>query len=353
MKAGLIATLLVGGLGIGGAIGYLAGQQSGKKMGVAGMASSKGGDGKLFFAADKVYTRPMLPKAWQTKLYNLQNENYQRESGLVKEYAARVALGSKKGMTDLEKLPEVDKLMDVKVTDAEIKAFYETQKARLPKDMKYADIKPRIEQYLASRKGAEVFDKEWHQLEDSEQVKILVQKPLAPIVNIPVANFPSKGDATAQNVLVEVSDYLCPHCQQMNPQMEKAYNELKGKVKFVQINFSLRPDNLSGSLAKGGFCAAQQSNDVFWKYHKVAFDGSWGRMSDPASVDKVLEISKKVGADEAKMKTCMASEAATKFVTSTSKLMDDIGVTGTPAFFLNNEKISVGHDLVGALKAKI
>ena len=353
MKAGLVATLLVGGLGIGGAIGYLAGQQAGKKMGVAGMSSSKGGDGKLFFAADKVYTRSMLPKAWQTKLYNLQNENYQRESGLVKEYAARVALGSKKGMTDLEKLPELDKLMDVKVSEAEIKAFYETQKDRLPKGMKYEDIKPRIQQYLASRKGGEVFDKEWHQLEDANQVKILVKKPTAPIVNIPIANFPSKGDAAAKHVLVEVSDYLCPHCQQMNPQMEEAYKQFKGKVKFVQINFALRPDNLSGSLVKGGFCAAQQSDEVFWKYHKVAFNGSWGRMSDPASVDKVVEIATKVGADIGKVKACMTSDAAAKFVTSTAKLMDDIGVTGTPAFFLDNEKISVGHDLVSALKAKI
>ena len=36
-------------------------------------------------------------------------------------------------MTDLEKLPELDKLMDVKVSE-EIKAFYETQKDRLPRN---------------------------------------------------------------------------------------------------------------------------------------------------------------------------------------------------------------------------
>ena len=353
MKAGLVATLLVGGLGIGGAIGFVAGQKSGKTMSVASMGADRSADSKLFYAADKVYTRSMLPKGWQSKLYNLQNDSYQREANLVKEYAARVALGAKKGVTDLDKLPELDQLVDVKVSDAEIKSFYETQKARLPKDMKFEDIKPRIEQYLASRKGAEVFDKEWHVLEDSNSVKILISKPVAPIVNIPVANYPAKGKADAPNILVEVSDYLCPHCQQMNPQMDKAYDMFKDKVKFVQINFALRPANLSGSLVKGGFCAAQQGNDQFWAYHKVAFDGSWGRMSDAASVDKVVEIATKAKIDPTAMKACMGTPAAEAFVTNTSKLMDEIGVTGTPAFFLNNEKLNPGHNLVGALEAKL
>ena len=36
-------------------------------------------------------------------------------------------------------------------------------------------------------------------------------------------------------------------------------------------------------------------------------------MSDPASVDKVVEIATKVGADIGKVKACMTSDAAAKF----------------------------------------
>jgi len=178
----------------------------------------------------------------------------------------------------------------------------------------------------------------------SNRLKVLMQEPQAPKVDIDVAAYPSKGPATASHTLVEASDYLCPHCQTMQPEVEATVKELGDKIRFVQVNFSLKPDGLSGALIRGAYCAQQQGNDQFWKYHETAFATAkakaW-KQTDPDAKEPVIEIATAAGLDTAKIDACLGTPEAIAFVKKAIDTMNGAGLSGTPTFFLNGRKLSM------------
>ncbi len=130
----------------------------------------------------------------------------------------------------------------------------------------------------------------------------------------------------------------------MQPEIEAVMKESGDKVKLVAVPYSLRPDSLSGALARGAFCAKQQSEELFWKYHDSAFAAArtkgW-KATDAEAKEPVLEVAKTAGVDEAKFDTCLASDEAKAFVTTTASAMAEAGVSGTPTFFLNNRRLQL------------
>jgi protein-disulfide isomerase len=357
MNVGLLVTLLVGGLGLGGTLGYFFGIDQGQKQAVSSFQVSSDGDEqnpKLLLVEGEVYTVEDLPTELQTRLYDLEQESYSQKEALLKEFALRLALAPKDAKNaSLDELPPLEDLLDKPdVSDEEMKEFYEQNKNRLPPNTSFDDIKGRLEQFLANQKSAEVFQETWNKMADAGELKMLVAAPRAPLVSIPIEDFPKLGENDAPYTLVEVSDYLCPHCQTVHPQVKEAVEELDDKVQLVQINFSLRPDKLSGSLVEGAYCAQQQGTDAFWKYHDVAFEGDWGSMNDGASKETAQAVAKKAGLDVDKIKTCLESDAPEEFKNKAREVATSLGVTGTPTFFLNNRRLSLKHggELTKAIK---
>ena len=273
MNSGLLATLLVGGLAIGGTVGYFAGSQQGKTDAVKGIQACNGeGSGQLFLINGKTYSKDQMGSEFQSRLFNVEKESFHKKEGILKEQALRIALA--KDTSDLSKLPPVEELLpDAQVTDAEMKKFFEENKARLPPNATFDQFKDRIAMFMKQQKKGEGFQNKWAELSKTGAIKLLVSEPAAPLVSIPVESFPTLGDANAKHTLVEISDYLCPHCQTTHTAVKKALKDLGSDVKLVQINFSLRPSQLGGSIIEGGYCAAQQGQDQFWKYHNTAFEG--------------------------------------------------------------------------------
>lgn len=359
MNSGLVATLLVGGLAVGGTVGYIAGNQQGKKSAISSLkvGSSDNGNEVLFLFKDKTYTKQDLPSADQSRLYSIEHDGFHQKEGFLKEFAMRLALADAKGQAkDLASLPNLEALLDKPTpSDEELKKFFEENKERLPPNTKFEEIKPRLVQFLTNQKMAEVFQNKWAELESNSVIKLLAAKPVAPIVSLPIEKFPQLGKADAKHTLVEVSDYLCPHCQSMHPEVKKLVASLGDKIKLVQINLSLRPGQLSGSLAEGSYCAQEQGNDAFWKYHNTAFEGNWGTMGEPANADKATEVAVKAGIDKEKFAACMASGKGKAFVQETSEIASSIGVNSTPTFFLDNRRISLekGNSLNEAVLEQI
>jgi protein-disulfide isomerase len=359
MNSGLVVTLLVGGLAVGGAVGYITGNSQGKKSAISSLqvTSSENGNEALFHFKGKTFTKQDLPSDAQSRLYSIEHDGFHQKEGFIKEFSMRLALADAKGLAkDLSKLPNLEALLEKPTpSDEELRKFFEENKARLPPNTAFEQIKPRLVQFLTNQKMAGVFQKKWEELESNNVIKLLAAKPVAPIVSLPIEKYPQLGNADAKHTLVEVSDYLCPHCQSMHPEVKKLVASLGDKIKLVQINLSLRPDQLSGSLAEGAYCAQEQGSETFWKYHNTAFEGKWGAMGEPANADKATEIAVKAGLDKDKFSACLASGKGKKFVEETSEVASSIGVNSTPTFFLDNRRISLekGNSLNEAVLEQI
>jgi protein-disulfide isomerase len=159
---------------------------------------------------------------------------------------------------------------------------------------------------------------------------------------INVTGEPFKGAKDAKVTIVEYSDFQCPFCKRgydtIETQVLKTY---EGKVKFYFRHFPLpfHPWAMPGAIAAE--CAKTQKPEAYWQL----YDAFFTHQSDvnPQNVkDKATEFLKDSKIDMAKWGTCFDNKESATKVNAQHDEGAGIGVTGTPAFFIN------GRMLVGA-----
>mgnify|MGYP006282531845 CR=1 FL=1 len=330
---------IVGGLVVGAIIGY-------------GAASLKGGgkfeDITLFELDGTKYKEADLPADIRSNLYDIRAEAFDRQNALINQFALQFGLAKDKDKNvKADSIPAFDVLVETPApTDQEIMQVYEANKARLPENTPMDQVKPEIERYLKTQKLTDAVRAKNQEFVAKKRFVLLAPEPTSPKVNLVLDGYGARGPAGSPNVVVEVADYLCPNCQAVAPEVESTYKELGDKFRFFAVPFSLQPAGLSGTLARGAFCARQQGDDAFWKYHEKTFatakEKGW-KLSDPDSKDFVVALAAEAGIDQAKMDACVNSPEAANFVKNTNDNMRKSGVTGTPSFFMNNRRMSLAN----------
>jgi protein-disulfide isomerase len=349
----VVGSLVLGTIiGIGGT--YAVTKGGIKKLGGSGSSGDTcsvdgagGGSADLFTIGGKAYTSADLPNDSQDVYFQVENQAYRGKRDFLEDVALRIALAQEKNPSvDLAALPPLSELLSLpQPSEEEMKEFFKKNEKNLPPGSTYEQLKPQLQQFLGSRSLSTEVAKKVTELEQAGKLKFSFAEPVPPRVELPVADYPSKGNANAAFTLVEVSDYLCPHCRTVKPEVDAILAEMGDKVKVVQVNFSLRPTGLSGYLARGAYCASKQSADFFWKYHDKAFTvplDAQQNVSPDANKEflKVaVEVGKDTGADVKALESCIDSAEATDYVSKTNQVFGSKGVSGTPTFFLNNRKL--------------
>lgn len=287
----------------------------------------------------KVFHKTDFPTTTQDALYNVEQENYTKLTRTLEEFAVRYNLALEKDSNvNINKLPETMKLLAKKtVSDKELKEFFESNKKRLPPNSKFEEMKPQLTQYLQMQGAQKSFQEALKKLKDSKKYRILTKEPIPPKVSINFEGFPTLGPKDAKNVLVEASDYMCGHCKHVHPEVKAMLKKLDGKIRFVQMNFALRPAGTSGKMIQGAFCARKESESKFWEYHNKAFDYKGKEEPNPVA------IAKSAGVSMVNFEKCLDSAEAKDHVAKTNGILQGIGVSGTPTFFLNNRKIKISE----------
>lgn len=354
-------------LGVGGTTTVL--KSSGNKSASVGSTGSCSVDGMsanasgLFEVDGKVFTREELPTEMQDQLFQMQSQMHDASSNMVKEVALRFALANDKKI-DIKggkELPELKTLLGAKsVTEAEMRAFFEENKPRLPPGTTFEQVRPQLEQFMQSQQLGDQVRQQIAQFEEKGRLKILMKAPVAPLVNVDVSGLPFKGTEKSQVVVVEASDYLCGHCREAVEDVEKIVQEYGSKIKFVQANFALRPTGLSGVLARGAWCAQQQGTDQFWKFHQKAFAvpleaaNPISPNTEKAYADTAIKAAQDAGGINVKdFETCLASENSKKAIEAANAKLTAVGVSGTPTFFVNNRKVGGLANLKAAISTEL
>jgi protein-disulfide isomerase len=155
------------------------------------------------------------------------------------------------------------------------------------------------------------------------------------------ADQPFRGDADGKVTIVEFSDFQCPYCSRAAATVEEILEKYNENVKVVYMNLplvSIHPWAMGASIA--AVCAADQDPAAFWKLHD-GFFANQGSINSGNLVDKATEWIADSGLDMAAWKTCSSDntsdsyKAAQEVVNAQMKLGQQLGVTGTPAFFVN------------------
>jgi protein-disulfide isomerase len=215
------------------------------------------------------------------------------------------------------------------VTDADVDAFYEQNKAQIPPTTTKEQITPRIRQYLEQQKQFEARQAFMTSLEQKYKTEYLLE-PLRVEV---AAEGPAKGPANAPVTIVEFSDFQCPFCSRVVPTIEEVHKKYGDKVRVVFRQFPLSIHPQAQKAAEASLCAHEQGK--FWEMHDAMFQNQ-----QALAVDALKAKAAELGLKADQFNSCLDSG---KFAAQVQADMDagtKAGVTGTPAMFINGRLVS-------------
>lgn len=147
---------------------------------------------------------------------------------------------------------------------------------------------------------------------------------------------PVRGDPKAPVTIVEFGDYQCPFCRrffvEVEPQIIEEYVET-GKVKLVYRDFPLRSAHPAAQeAAEAANCAGDQG--AYWEFHDLAY-----QRQEQLGLEAYLQWAGELRLDGDQFRSCIDAGTYQSEVDSDFQEGVQAGVTGTPTFFVNGQKI--------------
>lgn len=136
--------------------------------------------------------------------------------------------------------------------------------------------------------------------------------------------------------LVEFSDFECPFCRRFASVLKQIETDFRSKV---QIVFRQNPipsiHPFAFKAAEASLCAHEQGK--FWQLHDLMFSEN-----DRLAVGELKEKAGRVGLDQKKFDACLDSGRYREQVEKDMAEGARIGVTGTPALYINGVMLEGG-----------
>jgi protein-disulfide isomerase len=220
------------------------------------------------------------------------------------------------------------------VTEKEIEDFYETNKARMRGDD--TEVRQKIRAFLQQQKLNARRETFVESLRSRGNVVVRLQPPPATRVEVSTEGAPVRGAANAPVTVVEFSDFECPFCKQTRPTLKQLLERYPGKLRLVYRDFpldSIHPQ--ARRAAEAARCAHDQ--EKFWEYHDVLFTES-----PRLALEDLRRYAGQLGLDVTKFDSCLSAGVHKAAVQRDLDEGNRLGITGTPAFFIN------GRTLTGA-----
>jgi len=277
-------------------------------------------------------TAGQLDEQIKGQLQAIDKQKFQaRKQGLEKMVADKLlkAEAEKKGMTPEQyvKVEVEDKVAPP--TDQQVQDFFNQNAARLPPGSKLETYKAQIVNYLTQNQRQQRAQAMFDQLKKDNQVSIKLSEPR----QVVEAKGPARGPPSAPVTLVEFSDFQCPFCGKAHDTVEQVMQTYAGKVKLVFRHYPLDFHKNAEKAAEASMCANEQGK--FWEYHDVLF-----KNQQTLEVPQLKDHAKDVGLDAASFSACLDSGKYKKAVDEDMAAGQKVGVTGTPAFFINGVMIN-------------
>ncbi|VVC03094.1 Thioredoxin [Candidatus Burarchaeum australiense] len=160
----------------------------------------------------------------------------------------------------------------------------------------------------------------------------------------------SFGNANYKLIIYEFGCYACGYTASAEPIVEQLYSEYGNRVEFVYKTFPLPDHPYSNEAALASWCAYEQGTGKYMDYRKALFDNqnAWKQ----AGNSSIMALANSSGLDMEKFNSCYSSAKYQGEIDKMVKEGKDIGIYGTPTFFIGNQSF-VGAVTYEELKAAI
>ena len=169
-----------------------------------------------------------------------------------------------------------------------------------------------------------------------------------PAFNIDTANRPVRGNPDAKVTIINFDDLECGYCARMHQTFfPSTVEHYKGLIKFVYKDFPLEEIHpWAVHAAVDANCLAAQNGEVYWTYvdylHSHGDEVNGQDRDLKKSYEALDRIARQEGTlgklDEPALNACIAKQDDAQ-VRVSSREAESLGLEGTPAMFINGERI--------------
>lgn len=215
----------------------------------------------------------------------------------------------------------------VSVSEGDALAWYTQHKGQISQP--FEKVKPAIIQGLRQRQADALREKLIADLRSAQPVKILLDPPR---FNVASAGHPVRGGAQAPVAIIEFSDFQCPFCRRSESTFAALREKYGDKISLVYMDFPLDFHPNALNAASAARCAGEQNK--FWEYHDALF----ADQSKLGAAD-LKASAKRLGLNMDQFNACFDGAKYQKQIHADMDQGDDLGVTGTPTFFVNGRRL--------------
>jgi protein-disulfide isomerase len=149
-------------------------------------------------------------------------------------------------------------------------------------------------------------------------------------VDFELGAHPSFGPEDAPVLVVEFTDYECPFCaRHARDVLPDLAREFRGRMRYTMVHFPIASIHPSArKAAEAAECA--QDQDRFWDYHKLLF-----RFSPDIGRERLFQHAEGLGMNVDEFQECLDSGRKAEIIDENLELGRQLGVSGTPTFFVN------------------
>jgi predicted DsbA family dithiol-disulfide isomerase/CRISPR/Cas system CSM-associated protein Csm2 small subunit len=217
------------------------------------------------------------------------------------------------------------------VTDEQVRTFYEENKDRVSGDL--VQTKDAIRRYLEQievRRSERAF---LDRLRASASLQVFLITPESPVFSISTIDQPSLGNANAAVTIVVFTDYQCPSCAAIHPELERLVKDYGDKVRLVTRDFPLTQHAEAFKAAEAAEAAREQGK--YWEYIHVLMQNQ-----SALGMESLKTYACEVGLDPERFDTAIDSG---KFAELVQRDIEDgikLGLKGTPSLFINGRLVA-------------
>jgi protein-disulfide isomerase len=229
-------------------------------------------------------------------------------------------------------------------TEDEIRTIYGAARSAGQQLPPLDEARPQIAAFLETQKRQDADRARYERLQREMGIEVLLPPYEPPRVTVD-ATGPATGPEDSPVTIVEFADYECPYCVLAQKTVAEVLASYPGKIRLVYRDFPLPMHPKAPKSAEAAHCAADQGK--YWEMHDRLFAaGSGLELAD------LKAHARAIGLDGARFDRCLDEGAKTQLVEMHRKAGVELGVQGTPAFFINGRLLS-GSQPIDAFKRVI
>jgi protein-disulfide isomerase len=213
-------------------------------------------------------------------------------------------------------------------SEAEIQASYEQNKGRLggaSLEQSKLQLVGMLQQQQQQRLRTDVI----RELKAATPIKILIEPPR---LKVEEGGSPATI-AKAPVTIIEFSDYQCPFCSRAEGTMKQIRETYGDKVRVVFRDYPLPFHKNAQKAAEAAGCANEQGK--FWEMHEKLFSNQGA-----LELENLKKYAGDLGLDQKKFDDCLDSGKRADATRKDTQDGQNVGVTGTPAFFVNGRFVN-------------